>query len=217
MRTLLASLATLALIATPAPAGPGKYNKAIAPGDPAPSFSGLPAVLGDEEAAIGLDGIKEDVVVLVFLGNHCPFVTTVEDRLIDFVEDYKDKPVKLVGICVTPSPDAAPADYQDYAVQDTFERIKRRVKEKGYNFVYARDDSQDIGRALGAVVTPQVFVLDKERKIRYTGAIDDNVNDERKVTKTWMRDAVDALLAGKPVPEPETRATGCGVHYLRRK
>lgn len=217
MRMLLASLAALALIAPLALAGPGKYNKVIAPGDPAPSFSGLPTIRGDEETSIGLEDIKEDIVVLVFLGNHCPFVTTVEDRLIDFAEDYKGKSVKLVGLCVTPGPDAAPADYQNYAVQDTLEKIKRRVKEKGYNFVYARDDSQRIGRALGAVVTPQVFVLDKERKLRYTGAIDDNVNDETKVTKPWMRDAVDALLAGKPVPEPETRATGCGIHYLQGK
>jgi len=216
MRQWLLSLASLALIVAPALAGPGKYNKVISPGDKAPAFSGLPSVMGDEDATVSLDGIKEDVVVLVFLGNHCPFVTAVEDRLIDFANDYKGKSVKLVGICVTPLPDAAPADYQNYAVQDTLEKIKRRVKDKGYNFVYARDDSQEIGRSLGAVVTPQVFVLDKDRVIRYTGAIDDNVNDEGKVTKTYLRDAVDAVLAGETVKIAETRATGCGINYVKK-
>jgi peroxiredoxin len=216
MRRGILALAVLALAAAPALAGPGKYNKTIAPGDKAPTFSGLPAILGDGETSVSLADIKEDLVVLVFLGNHCPFVTAVEDRLIDLARDYQGKGVKVVGVCVTPLPDRAGPDYQEYARQDTLPMIARRVKDKGYNFVYARDDSQEIGRTYGAVVTPQVFVLDKDRVIRYTGAIDDSINDESKVTKPYLRDAVDALLAGKAPEVTETRATGCGVNYLKK-
>ena len=65
------------------------------------------------------------------------------------------------------------------------------------------------------MATPTFFVLDKERKIRYTGAIDDNIDDESKVTKKHLRDAVDSVLAGKPVEVEETRATGCGIGYRK--
>ena len=95
------------------------------------------------------------------------------------------------------------------------EKIRQRVKEKGYNFVYGRDDTQKIGRDYGAVATPVFFVLDQERKIRYSGLLDDSLNDEAKVTKRYVRDAVDAILAGKPVQVEETRATGCGIGYRK--
>ncbi len=86
------------------------------------------------------------------------------------------------------------------------------MKEHGSNYVYAYDESQATGRAYGATNTPQFFVLDKERKIRYTGAMDNNAN-ETKVTKKYLRDAVDALLSGKSPEVDETRAVGCGIRY----
>src|SRR5690606_11059894 len=144
MRRGILALAVLALAVAPALAGPGKYNKTVAPGDKAPTFSSLPAILGDGETSVSLADVKEEVVVLVFPGKPCPSVTAVEDRLIDLASDYKGKGVKVVGVCVTPLPERAGADYQEYAQQDTLPMIAKRVKEKGYNFVYARDDSQDI-------------------------------------------------------------------------
>jgi len=218
MRKGLWAFAILVLAATPLLAGPGKYNKVVAPGDKAPAFSGIQAYMGDKECTVNRDDLKEDVVVLVFLANHCPYVTKVEDRLIDFVNDYKDKSVKLVGLCVTPLPESAPEGYnKKYSEQDTPERIRQRIKQKGYNFPYGRDETQKSGREFGAVVTPTVFVLDKERKIRYIGAIDDNIDDEAKVSKKYLRDAVDALLSGKTVDVEETRATGCGIGYCQNK
>jgi cytochrome oxidase Cu insertion factor (SCO1/SenC/PrrC family) len=214
MRKTLLTIAVLALAAAPALAGPGKYNKVVAPGEKAPTFAGLPALLGDQDTSISLQDIKEDVVILVFLANHCPWVTRVEDRVIDLVTDYKDKNVKLVAFCVTPLPDAVPEGYnKEYSEKDTMDKIRERIKDKKYNFVYGRDDSQKIGRDYGAVATPVFFVLDKERRIRYTGLLDDNIGDESKVTKRYVRDAVDAVLAGKPVEVDETRATGCGIGY----
>jgi peroxiredoxin len=198
MRKLFLSLAGLALIASPAFAG--KFNKVINVGDKAPSFSGIPAVMGEKDATLSLEDLKEDVVVLVFLGNHCPVVQAYEDRIIDFVNDYKGKNVKLVGVSVNDlDSDRLPA-------------IKTRVKDKGYNYVYGFDDSQKIGKAYGAAVTPQFFVLDKDRVIRYTGAMDDNIN-EGKVTKHYLKDAVNAVLNGETVEVTETQHKGCGVKY----
>jgi cytochrome oxidase Cu insertion factor (SCO1/SenC/PrrC family) len=216
MRKTLWAMALIALVAAPAWAGPGKYNKVIGPGDKAPTFSGLPAVIGDQDTSLSFDDIKEDAVVLVFLANHCPWVTRVEDRVIDLANEYKGKNVRVVAVCVTPLPDAVPEGYNKaYSEKDTMDKIRERVKEKKYNFVYGRDDTQKIGREYGAVATPVFFVLDKERKIRYTGLLDDNIADESKVTKRYVRDAVDAVLAGKPVEVEETRATGCGIGYRK--
>jgi peroxiredoxin len=200
MRKWILSLASLALIASPVLAG--QFNKVISVGDKAPAFSAIPAVMGAKDTSLNLGDMKEDVVVLVFLANHCPVVTAYEDRIIDFAKDYMGKNVKVVGVSVNDmDPDRLP-------------RIKDRVKEKGYNYVYGYDASQAIGKAYGAVVTPQFFVLDKNRVIRYTGAMD-NSQDEAKVTKTYLRDAVDAVLKGESVEISETQAKGCSVKYTK--
>ena len=196
MRKFALSLAALALIASPALAG--KYNKVINIGQKAPEISGLPAVEGSKDTSVSLGDVKEDVIVVVFLANHCPVVVAYEDRLIDFVKDYQGKPVKVIGVSVS-SMD-----------QDKIPGIKEYMADKGSNYIYAYDASQEVGRAYGATNTPQFFVLDKERKIRYTGAMDDSQN-EGKVTKTHLRDAVDALLAGKKVEVTSNKAFGCGI------
>jgi peroxiredoxin len=200
MRKLFLSLAALALVASPAFAG--KYNKKVSVGEKAPSFSGIPAVMGDKEATISLEDTKEDVVVLVFLANHCPVVTAYEDRIIDLANEFKGKNVKFVGVSV------------NRMDSDRLPAIKERVKDKGYNYVYGFDESQKIGKAYGASVTPEFFVLDKDRVIRYTGALDDNM-DESKAKKTYVKDAVNALLAGETVEVTESQPKGCGVRYER--
>jgi peroxiredoxin len=200
MRKLFLGLAGLALIASPALAG--KYNKVVSVGEQAPTFSGIPAVSGDQDTSISLDDIKEDVIVLVFLGNHCPVVRAYEDRIIDFTDDYKGKGVKVVGVSVNDlDSDRLPA-------------IKDYIKEHKSNYVYGYDESQQIGRAYGATNTPQFFVLDKARTIRYMGAMDDSQN-KAKVKKTYLRDAVDAVLNGESPEVSETRPVGCGVKYKR--
>ncbi len=199
MRKILLSLAVVALAV---PVFADHYNKAVKIGDKAPDFSGIPAALPNgEQTSLTLSDLKEDVVVLVFLANHCPVVLACDDRIVDFANDYKDKPVKLVAVSVI--------DID----QDRLPGIKEHMKEKKINYTYGYDESQAIGRAYGATNTPHFFVLDKERKIRYIGAMDDNARNEAKVTKHYLRDAVDALLAGKPVPVEETRASGCSVKY----
>jgi peroxiredoxin len=216
MRKSLLAFAVVLLAAVTVVAGPGKYNKVVAPGDKAPAFAGIQAVAGEKDTVINLDDLKEDVVVMAFLANHCPFVTKVEDRLIDLTNEYKDKNVRFVAFCVTPTPEYAPEGYnKEYCEQDTMAKVRQRVKDKNYNFAYGRDDTQKIGRDYGAVATPTFFVLDKERKIRYMGSLDDSIDDESKVTKRYVREAVDALLNGKTIEVEETRASGCGIGYRK--
>ncbi len=200
MRKLFLSLAALALIASPALAG--KFNKKINVGEKAPTFSGIPAVMAEKDCTISLEDAKEDVVVLVFLANHCPVVGMYEDRMIDLVNDLKGKSVKVVGVSVNRNK------------EDLLPKIKERVKDKGYNFVYGYDESQKMGKAYGASATPEFFVLDKDRVIRYTGALDDN-RDESKATKTYVKDAVNALLNGETIEVTETRPDGCGIGYSK--
>jgi len=201
MRKSLFSLFALALIASPAFAG--KYNSTVSVGQKAPDFSGIPAVLNGQDASLSLADAKEDVVVVVFLGNHCPVVLAVEDRLIDFVSDYKGKNVKVIGVAVGQSE------------IDRLPGIKEYTAKKKSNYVYGYDESQAIGKAYGATKTPEFFVLDKNRNIRYMGAMDDSPMKEEKVTKTYLRDAVDAVLKGEKPALEETRAVGCGVSYKK--
>jgi peroxiredoxin len=200
MRKVVLSLVAVAAIAVPAWAG--KFNKVVSVGDKAPTFSGLPAVYNGEDTSVSLQDIKEDVVVVVFLARHCPVVVAYEDRLIEFTNEVKGKSVRVVGIAVSSQE------------QDKIPGIKEYMKEHKSNYVYAYDETQAVGRAYGATNTPQFFVLDKERKIRYTGAMDDSQN-EGKVSKNYLRDAVNAVLKGESPAVDETRPVGCGISYKR--
>jgi len=201
MRKIVLSLAVLALVASPAFAG--RYNKAVSVGDKAPAFSSIPAVAkSGETTTLSLGDVKEDVVVLVFLANHCPVVQAYDDRIIDFANDYKGKGVKVVGVSVSRNP------------VDNLAAIKTYIQEKKINYVYGSDiEKQAIGKAYGATNTPQFFVLDKDRTIRYLGALDDSQNGT--VTKTYLRDAVDAVLKGETVEFSETQPKGCGISYSK--
>jgi len=201
MRKVLLSLAAVSLVAVSAFGG--EFNKVVSVGDKAPMITGLPAIQNGEESSFSLPDVKEDVVVVVFLANHCPAVQGYEDRLIEFTAAYKDKGVKVVGVAVS------------LMDQDKIPGIKHYTKEHKSNYVYAYDETQAVGKAYGAVVTPQFFVLDKERKIRYTGALDDSQRED-KVSKTYLKDAVEALLSGKTPAVQETQAKGCGISYAKK-
>jgi peroxiredoxin len=201
MRKVLLSLVAVAAISIPALAG--KYNKVVSVGEKAPTFSGLPAVYKGEDTSISLPDIKEDVVVLVFLARHCPVVVAYEDRIIEFTNEFKDKSVRVVGIAVSSQS------------QDKIPGIKEYMKEHNSNYVYGYDETQAVGKAYGATNTPQFFVLDKERKIRYTGSLDDN-QQEGKVSKHYLSDAVNAVLKGETPATEETRPVGCGISYSKK-
>jgi len=198
---MVLSLAVLALTATPAFAG--KYNKVVSVGEKAPTFSGIPAIQGEQDTSLSLSDIKEDVVVVVFLANHCPVVLACDDRIIEFANDYKGKNVKVVGFAVS------------QMQEDQLPGIKKHVSDKRIPYTYGYDESQAIGKAYGAVATPQFFVLDKDRVIRYMGAMDDSPNKETNVNKQYLRDAVDKVLKGEKPEIEETQARGCGISYKK--
>jgi len=143
---------------------------------------------------------KADLLVIAFTCNHCPVATMYEDRFIQFVRDYESKGVAFVAISVSRLP------------SDGLDKMKQRADERGFNFDYLHDPGQTTGHAYGATVTPHVFVLNKSRRIAYMGAFDDKMNSAT-VTRHYLRDAVDALLAGKQPEIAETRQFGCAIAY----
>jgi len=194
----------LVALALAAPAVAGQYNKTVDIGDKAPDFSGIPATDKGQDSSISLSDIDEEVVVLVFLGNHCPYVVAIEDHLNDFVENYKGKSVRLVGVSVNENP------------SDKLPQIKEWVKNKNSQYVYGYDESQEMGRNYGATHTPEFFVLDKDRTIRYMGAMYENPLKVEPGDTNYVAEAVDALLAGEEIETKETPAIGCGVQYRRK-
>lgn len=173
-------------------------RKAASLGDAGPAWSKLEGVDGKKHSLADLKDAK--AVLVVFTTNHCPVAVAYEDRLNELYRDYKDLGVELVAINV------------NNLEADRMPAMKERAKEKGFEFQYLYDPSQKIGRAYGATVTPHAFILDGKRKVAYMGAIDDNQNAE-KAEKYYVRDALDAVLAGKK-PEPaKTKQFGCGIQY----
>jgi hypothetical protein len=117
--------------------------------------------------------------------------------------DYAGKRVQLVAINSN--------DSQRYP-EDSFDEMKHRASSEAFNFDYLRDEDQSVGRALGSERTPEVFVFDRERRLVYHGAIDDS-RDDREVRRNYLRDALDAVLAGGEPAVAETPPSGCSVKW----
>ncbi|MCG2683303.1 MAG: thioredoxin family protein [Planctomycetales bacterium] len=167
-------------------------------GQSAPVFSDI---IGVDDKPHGLADYEDArLVVLAFTCNHCPVAKAYEDRLVALQKEYGSKGVQVLAVNVNNLP------------ADRLDEMKKRAKEKGFNFPYLYDSSQKIGRDYGAKVTPHVFVLDGSRKIAYMGAIDDDMRAD-KVKKHHLRDALDALLVGKEPPEKATKQFGCSIKY----
>ena len=172
----------------------------IALGTETPSFE-LPGVDGADHS---LDDYRDaKLLALVQYCNHCPYVLAWEGRLMALAGDYADRGVRVVAVN---SNDAARYP------EDSFERMKERAEELDFPFDYLFDASQSLAQALGAERTPEVFLFDEKRRLRYHGAIDDS-RDETAVSRSYLREAIDALLAGKEPPVAETEAAGCTVKW----
>ena len=172
----------------------------IALGTVTPSFK-LPGVDGSDHALGDFSDAK--LLALVQYCNHCPYVLAWEDRLIKLARDYAERSIRVVAVNSNDS-----ARY----LEDSFERMKERAEELDFPFDYLFDASQSLARALGAERTPEVFLFDEERRLRYHGAIDDS-RDEDAVGRSYLREAIDALLAGEEPPVAETESVGCTVKW----
>ncbi len=192
--------------------GKGKPSPAkLKIGDAAPKWSGIPGVDGKKH---GLSEYKKaKLIVMAFTCNHCPFAKAYEDRLIAIQKEYKSKGVQVVAVSVN--------DPKAYRA-DSFENMKVRAKgedrknKKPFNFPYLYDETQKIGRDYAATHTPHVFLIDQKRKIAYMGAIDDNMKVDN-VKEHFLRDALDALLAGKKPPKTVTKQFGCTIKWKKEK
>ncbi len=145
-------------------------------------------------------------VIIIFSCNHCPYVQAYEDRMIQIQKDYSPKGVQIIAINSN--------EDQDHP-DDSFENMVKRAKEKKFNFPYLRDESQDVAKKYSATHTPHIFLFDQKRELAYTGKIDDNWQNPEKVTQTYLRDALNALLAGKKVSQPVTFAIGCTIKWKK--
>jgi peroxiredoxin len=188
----------LALAALWSAAEGGKFNKKLNVGDPAPVWSALPGVDGK---AHSLSDYDSRLLVVVFTCNRCPIAVAYQDRLNRIAADYKDKGVRLVAINV------------NSGKAESLEKMSARAKEKKFAFDYLKDEGQSSAKAYGARTTPTVFLLNQERKVAYMGAVDDNWEAEAAVERPYLREAIDALLAGNLPEVGETLATGCGIPF----
>jgi peroxiredoxin len=198
-----AAFALLLALAGPAPAG--KFNKTLSVGDAAPTWENLAGTDGKTHSLADLK--DKDVVVVVFTCNSCPVAEGYEDRIIAFAKAHAgpDAKVGLVAINVnTAKDDALPA-------------MTQRAKKKKLPYPYLFDPSQEVARKYGANYTPEFFVLNKERKVVYQGAMDDKSNAAAVKVK-YLEPAVSAALDGKPAATAETSAAaGCRIRFNKKE
>ena len=164
----------------------------------APDFA-LPDTEGNEHRLD--DGARATAVV--FTCNHCPYALAWHDRLMDVARDYADRGVRFLFV--------NPNDAQRYPA-DSYEAMQERVRSEDWPAPYLHDESQDVARAFGARTTPDVFVLDSGLTLRYRGAPDADYREPGE-NAAWLRDALDAVIAGREPARAETEPVGCSVKW----
>jgi len=186
----------------------------LALGSPAPDFS-LPGIDGKTHTLSEYAGSK--VLVVVFTCNHCPTAQLYEPRIKKLADDYRGKDVKLVAIQPN-NPDAIRLDELGYTdVSDSLDEMKIRAAYRHFNFPYLYDgDKQETARAYGPKATPHVFIFDRERNLRYEGRVD-NSQRESLVKTQDARNAIEALLADKPVTVAHTGVFGCSTKWISKQ
>jgi peroxiredoxin len=147
---------------------------------------------------------EKAAVAVIFSCNHCPYVQAWEDRMVQIQADYADREVQLIAINSN--------DPQKYP-SDSFQSMKKRAAEKSFNFPYLFDETQEIARTYGAQRTPEVFLFDQAGVLRYHGAIDDNYDNPSAVKQHYLRDALEALLAGEEPSVDLTPPVGCTIKW----
>tara|TARA_B100001996_G_scaffold342779_1_gene297589 strand:- start:187 stop:720 length:534 start_codon:yes stop_codon:yes gene_type:complete len=162
----------------------------------------LPAT-SDESYSLDHPSLGE-IKVVIFSCNHCPYAQAWEDRIINIQERFSKDNVSIIMISSN--------DASKYP-EDSFEKMKERHSEKKFNFPYLYDESQEVSKMYGAERTPEVFVFDSNSLLRYTGAIDDNYEDESLVKSKYLEDALDSIIKGNKVMIETTDAVGCTIKW----
>ncbi len=211
---IVCTFALLASLALPARADEQHGPAPLAIGSPAPDFC-LPGIDGKTHCLS--EYASAPVLVIAFTCNHCPTAQLYESRIKQLAADYQDRGVLLIAI----QPNNAMAvrlDEMGYTdVGDSFDEMKIRAAYRHFNFPYLYDgEDQKVARAYGPAATPHLFIFDAQRKLRYQGRVDNNPR-ENLVTRKDAREAIDALLAGKPVAVEKTPSVGCSTKWIYKE
>ena len=177
-------------------------------GDKAPNFN-LKNIDGKKYSLDNItdaNGNKPKGHIIVFTCNTCPYAQANEQRLIDLHNTYSPKGYPVVAIQPN-DPALKPGD--------SFEAMQKNAKKKGFPFLYLLDDGQEIFPKYGATKTPEVYLLDSNRIVRYHGAIDDSPRDGDSVGEKFVEQAIEAIEAGKDPSTTTTKAVGCGIKSSR--
>jgi peroxiredoxin len=186
--------------------------KVLGIGSPLPAFS-LPGTDGKTHTEATYANAK--ILCVIFTCNHCPDSVAAAVRTEQIHQDYKGKGVAIVAVNANNPKSLRPDELGYSPYGDSFEEMKPFADSHGWTFPYLYDgETQKFATACGAQSTPHVFVFDADRKLRYNGRMDDAGRSSEPVEKSYLRDALDALLAGKEVGEAVTRSFGCSTKWL---
>jgi peroxiredoxin len=197
-KSLLTLPAAIALAATAALAG-----GPLAIGGTIPMAETKMKGVDGKELSIA-DVKKPQGTLVVFTCNHCPFAKMWETRIVDLGNTYAGKGIGVIAIN---------ANDPKVAEEDSFDVMQQRAKDRGMQFPYVVDATSNVARAFGATRTPEAFLFDKDGKLVYHGAIDDNGQEPDKVQNAYLKNALDSVVAGKDVAVKETKSIGCGIKF----
>jgi len=167
----------------------------------APPFN----LLSTQKTAVGLSAsMGKNGLLVMFICNHCPYVKAVTGRFVKFQEDYLNKGIRLIGISSN--------DTETYP-EDSYPNMIEFAEEKGFNFPYLIDETQETAKKYDAVCTPDIYVYDDKRVLRYRGRLDDNWQEADKVTAADLRKAVDCILEGREIDFEQVPSMGCSIKW----
>lgn len=180
-------------------ADPTLYTMKV--GTKAPSFQ----LWGADEKEYMLENFQgKQVLVIIFMCNHCPYVLAYIDRIKELEERFRNQKVQFIAINAND-----PVKYP----QDSFENMKRFGEERNISFPYLYDETQEVAKVYGALLTPHVFVFDGQRTLVYQGGIDDNWQAPEKVQQHFLADALQTILQGQKPSIQETPCVGCSIKW----
>ena len=166
-----------------------------------PGFS----LTGVDDKTYSLNDFSDKkILIVIFSCNHCPYVQAYEDRIMELQNEFEKDGVQIIAINSNDD-----VKYPD----DSFDEMKKRAAARGFNFPYLRDETQDVAKAFGATHTPQIFLFDSDRKLKYEGKIDDNWQEPDKVKSAYLKEAILEVLGNKEVSVPETFSIGCTIKW----
>jgi len=149
---------------------------------------------------------SKSVIVLIFMCNHCPYVQAVIERFVKLQSGFKDKGVQFIGISSN--------DIETYP-EDSFENMKIFSKERNINFPYLIDETQSVAKNYDAVCTPDIYVYDKSRHLKYRGRLDDNWKEEDKVVRKDLESAIVSVLMDKEITFEQIPSMGCSIKWKK--